>query len=82
MKTSWTKGMNVREREEIISSFSASSLLRDRLKQLCSEKIEVCRKDATSSDGYANPNWAFKQADAIGYERALKEIISLISSNS
>lgn len=79
MKTSWTKGMNVKEKEEMSSSFSSSAFLRMRAIELCKEKIDVCRKASISSDAYESPNWAFKQADAVGYQRAMQEIINLLS---
>lgn len=79
MKTSWTKGLTPEKQEEIKRDFNASALLRERLAVLAQEKIDASRKDSTLKEGYANPNWAYLQADARGYERALSEIISLIS---
>lgn len=79
MKTSWTKGMNEQEKGEIKSLFLSNSRLRERAILLMQEKIEVSNKKNTSEGAYDNPNWALKQADAVGYERALQEIISLFS---
>lgn len=79
MKTTWIKGLEGREKEEMEASFSSSAGLRLRGIEICREKIEVCRKASISSDAYNSPNWAYKQADAVGYERALQEIINLFS---
>lgn len=78
MKTVWTKGVAGRE-EEITSSFKASAMIRGRLKELLSEKIAIKLKARTNESSYESPNWAYMQADAVGYTRALEEVISLIS---
>lgn len=62
--------------------FSASSLLRSRLSALLSEKVEAKRTKKTSESEYDSPSWALKQADAVGYERALNEVISLLRDES
>lgn len=79
MKTSWTKGLTPEQVTEVRKDFQASAILRRRLKELCEEKMDASYAVSASKDAYANPNWAYLQADARGYERALKEIISLIS---
>lgn len=79
MKTCWTKGLTKEEREEVISSFSSGAFLRQRAIQLIEEKIKTSRGASIASSAYDNPNWAYKQADQVGYERALEEIISILS---
>lgn len=78
MKISWTKGLTKEKREEVEEAFSRGALLRRRLKELLEDKIEDERKKIRSEVLYDNPNWAYRQADAVGYERALNDIISLI----
>lgn len=78
MKTSWTKGLTPDQTTELRKDFVGSIMLRNRLAQLSREKIETYRKATISKDGYANPAWAYQQADAVGYERALQEVISLL----
>ena len=78
MKISWTKGLTKEKREEVEEAFSRGALLRSRLKELLEDKIEDERKKVRSEILYDNPNWAYRQADAVGYERALNDIISLI----
>lgn len=79
MKTSWTKGLTPEQATEVRKDFQGSAILRKRLKELCDEKVEASYAVSASKDAYSNPNWAYLQADARGYERALKEIISLLS---
>lgn len=78
MKTSWFKGLNDAEKEEIKSLFLSNARLRDRLKVILETKIESLRIASLSDDSYSNPNWSLKQADAVGYQRAIQEIINLM----
>lgn len=78
MKITWTKGLSPEKKEEVKRDFQAAALLRERLTELLREKSEVTRKGTISKDAYTNSNWAYLQADAVGYQRALEEIISLL----
>ena len=82
MKTVWTKGLSVQDKHEIEAGFAACAQVRQRLETLINEKVKTKRKEVVGVDAYQSPAWAYLQADAIGYERAMKEIISLISSSS
>jgi hypothetical protein len=79
MKTALTKGMSIEKKEEIRKSFLSSLTTRNRIIELIKEKIETSHKKRISEEGYAQPNWAYYQADSSGYERACNEIISLLS---
>lgn len=78
MKTSWTQGLKKESADAITASFQASGSLRERLTILLKKKEESNKQKMRSAANYEAPNWAFMQADAIGYERALNEVISLI----
>lgn len=78
MKTSITKGLTGQAKEEMVSSFNASGNIRSRLILLLKEKQETARKANMQESMYENPNWGLKQADVIGYSRALEEVISLL----
>lgn len=79
MKTVWTKGLSEDQKVELRKDFLSSLATRRRLQKLLEEKINASYDTSTAKDGYSNPNWAYLQADARGYERALKEVISMIS---
>lgn len=80
MKTAWLKGSKDKEAKDIMrNEYNKSKLLRERLLSLLNDKIESEYKSTRSKDGYADANWAYRQADSQGYLRALHEIISLIS---
>lgn len=82
MKTVWTKGLNAEQTTELKKDFVGSVILRKRLQAIIEEKIKASRDASMGKDGYENPNWAYLQADARGYERAMSEIISLILSQN
>jgi hypothetical protein len=79
MKTSWKAGLNKDEAAEIEQDFISSAHLRKRLSDILNDKINAKRTETLSKDLYQNPSWAYLQADAVGYERALNEVISLLS---
>lgn len=78
MKNSWVKGLDDQKKADIEASFKAASLIRKRLAEILQEKLEVSSKHARSKVTYDNPNWAYLQADQVGYERCLQEIIELL----
>lgn len=80
MKTSITSGLSKEKSEEVVREFNASGILRDRLIDVLNVKKESLRTEVRSKTSYDNPSWAYFQADANGYERAISELISLLSS--
>lgn len=80
MKTVWTSGLNPEQKKEMTSAFNSAGLFRERLTDILEDKINTNRNGSVSKTSYDNPNWAYLQADAVGYERAMKEIISLLLS--
>lgn len=80
MKTVWTKGLDEQLVKDLKGDFLSSQVLRNRLKEIVEDKINESAVKSRSKDNYSSPNWAYEQADSKGYERALTEIISLISN--
>lgn len=78
MKSSWTEGLDKDLALEIRQHFTSSIILRKRLIEMLRKKEKEYLKDGRSKAGYDCPNWAYKQADLVGYNRALNDIISLI----
>ncbi len=79
MKTTWTKGLDAEKTKIISTEFNESKVLRRRLTEILEEKIRVKRTESIAKDGYEKPNWPYFQADTVGYERAMTEIISILS---
>jgi hypothetical protein len=80
MKTVWTAGLEEQRQREVEKAFYSSQYIRERLIEILQEKITIKRRATRGDDRYQDPSWAYFQADGIGYERAMEEIISLISS--
>lgn len=79
MKSSWTHSLNAELAKAVQADYVGSAALRKRLKEMLVDKIISSRTALIAQDGYESPSWAYRQADGIGYERALKYVISLIS---
>ncbi len=82
MKTSWLKGLSDERKKEVKDEFLSSPTIRSRLVTILGEKIESSRTGLRTKEGYDKPSWGYQQADGIGYERALYEVISLIEDKS
>lgn len=81
MKTAWFKNAKTdQEREEIRAHFVGSARMRQHFKVMLQDKINESRNATRSKDLYANSGWAFLQADAVGYERAMTEVMSLLTN--
>jgi predicted O-methyltransferase YrrM len=82
MKQSWTAGLDKELAVDVKQNFKESLVMRKRLQELLLDKASDSQKVGRSKNAYNNPNWAFVQADHRGYERALHEIIDLISEGN
>lgn len=78
MKTSITAGLKGVEASDIEAEYLGSPALRKRLVELLMKKQNESYKKRISESSYDSPNWDRYQADGVGYERAINEIISLI----
>ncbi len=78
MKVNWIAGLDAVRKDDVRQSFKASLVMRKRLLELLEKKMRESWASSMAQDGYDTPNWALKQADARGYERAMKEIMSLV----
>jgi hypothetical protein len=79
MKQSWTVGISKELVRDIVQNFKESLVIRKRLIELLNTKIDSSNKEGRTKDLYDSPNWAYLQADKRGYERAIQEVIDLIS---
>lgn len=76
MKAVWFKECKTKEdkdsvRQTILSN--PESLLR--LESI----LESMLKETPTSADYDSPSWAYKQADRIGYNRALNQVLDIIN---
>lgn len=82
MRATWTTGLGKQEASEIKKDFLQSVHLRKRLTDILTSRIESSRVNSISPDKYDSPSWAYIQADNVGFERALREVINLLESSS
>lgn len=82
MKSIITAGLTEERSKEISGEFKHSAFLRERISELLRQKNEAHRASVRQKSTYDSPSWAYVQADAVGYERAIYEVINLISSES
>ena len=78
MKKSWVQGLDKVAESDLRGAFKASLLVRQRLDTLLKAKVDSSLTASRAKSEYDCPNWAYKQADQKGYERALHEIMDLI----
>lgn len=78
MKTIWFQDIKDKEdQEQFKKSVLGSKIVLDKLIQIVYTKAKI-GEGSTSTD-YESPSWAYRQADKIGYQRALKEIIDILT---
>lgn len=78
MKTSLLSGLNEEDKKEIKGLFIEALRLRKRLNELLLKKIETTQSERLEKINYDSPSWAFLQADLNGYERGIREAMSLL----
>ena len=78
MKTIWKNGLTAEQKKEVEAIFQGSHALRERLTTILEGKVSSAVTESTSKSSYEDPNWAFRQADNVGYRRALQEILSIL----
>lgn len=81
MKTSWTVGLDEQQIKDVKGDFKSSLIMRKRLAKLLEDKINTAIVATLDKNTYDTANWAFLMADHVGYRRAMKEIINLISED-
>lgn len=79
MKTEWRAGIEPDAVDELRGLFKGSSIVRKRLIEILEGKIDTVRTDARKKVNYDKANWSEYVADSLGYERALSEVISLLT---
>jgi hypothetical protein len=76
MKASWFKECKTNaDKEQVRKLLNSNKEGFDRLKDI----LEPMLKDAPPTADYDSPSWAYKQADRIGYNRALTTVLDLIN---
>lgn len=78
MKSIWFSHLKTKdEQEEFKKNVLGSKIVLDKLADIVYNKIKS-QERSTVAD-YDSPSWAYRQADKVGYSRALEEIISILT---
>ena len=77
MKVTLYKGLTKEETEELKKEYAKAVLLRGRFKDVLEDKLRVAREKLEAKAAYDSPNWSLTQADQIGYNRAINDLIKL-----
>lgn len=80
MKSIITKGLEPDQVLEMRGDFLSAHLLRKRLVDIFTDKIEEERTKVRMN--FENPSWSYEMAKLFGYEEALKEVISILSEKN
>ena len=76
MKSYWFKECKTKEdKEKVRQSVLSNRQSLDRLKEI----LEPMLKETAPTTDYDSPSWAYKQADRIGYNRALTSVLDIIN---
>lgn len=76
MKAVWFKECKTKEDKDSVRQTILSN--RESLLRLESILESMLKETPTSAD-YDSPSWAYKQADRIGYNRALNQVLDIIN---
>jgi hypothetical protein len=70
----WTAGLNDQEKKNFEDLLGVNNKVLDRLAEICYNMLNSSEID---SDDYGDASWAYKQADKVGFRRALKQVMTL-----
>lgn len=79
MKLAWLEGLRADDKDKMKDAFKSSLFLRTKLASILNKKTDAERKSLITKSSYDNPNWALIQADSVGYQRAMQEVINLVT---
>lgn len=74
----YSKCKNEDQKAQVRASFLAAYEYRQAVINALQTKMEASRKASLSGDAYESNNWAYKQADNVGYQRAIEEILKFL----
>lgn len=79
MKTAWTQGLNEQDSQQLLKQLKSSTGVLDRLIEIMDRDERALTAQESKSSVYDLPNWEYRQADANGYRRCLREYKQLLN---
>lgn len=77
MDVAWTKGKTEEEKKLYFESLKRVKWAFDDMNKLLDSNLRSVEAAEMSPKVYDNPNWEYRQADANGYKRALRDVKNL-----
>jgi hypothetical protein len=81
ISNTWKAGLPPNEVEELEMKLKGAEVIFKRLTYLFDQKKKDAVRTQLLQANYESPSWAHKQADSIGYQRAITELLSLIKQD-
>lgn len=80
MNSAWTKGIRKGSQEavDVEGAYASSAFIRRRLVAILKAFEEEELSARLRSVDYDSPSWAYRQADSVGYARALRKVASIL----
>ena len=75
---SWTTGLSPEEAKELNYKLKNSGTVLSRLSSILDQRLKNSADTQLSQSNYNSPSWALQQADSIGYQRAMKEVMTFL----
>lgn len=75
----WYKDLKAQDKDKLIEQIQNSRYILSVLSDLLVEKLEENRKSQEAKSNYESPAWSEQQADFIGSQRTLRDIINLLN---
>lgn len=79
MKTAWTQGLSDTEASKLVKQLKSSTGVFERLIEIMDRDERALNTQESKSSVYDLPNWDYRQADANGYRRCLREYKQLLT---
>lgn len=76
----WTANLSEYETEELIRKIAEAEDVLKRLEIILNKKLKSANNKQLAEANYEVASWAYKQADFVGYQRALTEVMHLLST--
>lgn len=70
----WTAGLDPENKKNFEELLGVNNKVLDRLAEIC---YNMVKDSETNNSDYDSPNWALRQADHIGYRRAIQQMLLL-----
>lgn len=79
MITAWIQGLNVEDQDKLSKRVKSSRDVLDRIIEIMNKDEDALNRRESSASVYDNANWDYRQADANGYRRCLREYKQLLN---